>query len=282
MLKIVTFVLSSLLLTCNFIPVSVPNTTIKGSEIKSELRKESQTNIIFPVSASSTALTSSLRSSSAKQCPGFTTDTVNPDFKLPQPSEFTNVNLSGTITGIANGTVTQNWLSEPITTVSYIDVRLITSLSCRYRLNAEATLSIGTFLNSSDTIAVETVPSTLSIACYTSFNTTTRVEYTISLNPRPQRLAANLPLADLNSTFNLISETTAPIVAGIKDDTMYTYESFEKCKANFTLAALAYSSAAPEANARYQECGIYNPTTPQFIAQGIACDLKEAKFIETN
>lgn len=282
MLKIVTLILSSLLLTCNFIPVSVPNTTIKGSEIKAELKKEAQTNIIFTISATSTALTSSLRSSTAKQCPGFTTDTVNPDFKLPQPSEFTNVNLSGAITGIANGTVTQNWVSEPITTVSYIDVRAINIPTCRYRLNAEPTSSIGTFLSNSEIIAVETVPAILYIACSTSNNATTRFDYTISLNPRPQRLVANLPLADLTSTFNLISETTAPIVAGINDNTMYTYESFEKCKANFTLAALSYSSAAPEANARYQECGIYNPTTPQFIAQGIACDLKEAKFIETN
>lgn len=281
MVKSIPFFLVSLLLSCNFIPASVPNTSIKGSDIKNELKKEAQSNIVLTLGGYNSAFTAAQGISANRQCPGFTTDTTNPSFQLPEPSAYTNVNLSGSITGSSNATVTQSWVSEQITTVSYIDVKVTNVPTCIYRLNAAPTSGTGTSLSSSNTITVDTVPATLYINCTTNFTSTT-YNYTISLNPRPKNLPSNQPLSDQNSIFNLISEQTAPLVAGIKDDTIYTYASFEKCKSNFTLTVLAYISALPTAAKNYQECGIYNPPPQQFITQGLLCDLQEAKFIETN
>ncbi len=264
MLKTIPFFAFFLFLSCNFIPVSVPNTTIKGSEIRSEIKKEARQNILISLSGFSSAFAAAQSANGIKQCPGFTTDTTNPGFKLPQPTEFTNVNLSGTITGIANGTVTQNWVSETITAVSYIDVRVVNTPTCLYRLNADPTTGTGTSLSSSNTIAIENVPATLNIACTTSFNSTQSLNYTISLNPRPRNLPTNFPISDQNSIFNLISEQTSLLVAGLKDDTMYTYASFEACKSNYTLTLLSYVSALPAATRSFQECGVFNPPRNSF------------------
>ncbi len=276
------FVSLFLFLNCNFIPASVPGASITGKDVKKEIKKVRE-NVGFLSTISLFGLGSSSTTSftnTLKTCPNFTTDTEAPSFKLPEPSAFSNVNITGSV----SSSTSQLWSSEPVTATSSINISQVSSSSvlCRYSVNSVPTTTTGTLLSSSfgTSVTISTVGSVLNIICYTT--STSSLTYSISLNPRASSSTTSFS-SSLTSLFSI--ETLAPDevfarVANIQDDEVYTYDSFEKCKANYTRWVGASILANSQALTNFTNCGSLNFPPNQVYLQGLTCNLEKAGLVE--
>lgn len=269
---------------CGFISASVPGASITGKDVKKEIKKTREAtfglSFISLLGSFSSSSLSSSTTATAKTCPGFTTDTTAPEYTLPAPDSFSNVNLTGSV----SSATPQLWTSASTTAASRIDTVLTnSSVSCRYGVNSVPTVSSGLLITGGSSvgaqITVNSASSIVSIICYTS--SASAVSYTLSLNPRPAIASAtSSPFTSLFSPETFLPDQIFAAVAKIDDAEVYTYDSFLKCKESYQSIILLYISATSSQLTALSQCGGFVAPPAQVYVQGLACNLKKAGFIE--
>ncbi|TGN19967.1 hypothetical protein [Leptospira idonii] len=262
-------------------PFSLNKGTITGKDVKSELKKVDETLVPLSLVASLNILSTSGSSSStqrgvAKTCIGSYSDDSSPDFILPSPKDYTNVNLQGSVS-IGNS---QTWKTSVSLTESISVYPTLTSSSVTCYATSDALLATAITISTTSPFTLSSSTKAVSILCSTTSASDT--SYTLSLNPRPNTssTASSTSFSSVLSLEALFPAAVFKMVSGLKDSEIYTRESFEECKKNYERLGLTYAFLAGMAYQNISQCGGYNPPPAQVYVQASFCPLKPAGVFE--